>query len=81
VPVVVTRNRHTIPQERFNARFVEEHGLGLVVGHWKEIPQAVAGLARDPARRERLRAATLALPENRAVYEAVAIVGVEVARR
>jgi 1,2-diacylglycerol 3-beta-galactosyltransferase len=81
VPVVVTRNRHTIPQERFNARFVEEHGLGLVVGHWKEIPPAVAGLARDPARRERLRAATLALPENRAVYEAVAIVGGEVARR
>jgi 1,2-diacylglycerol 3-beta-galactosyltransferase len=80
VPVVVTRNRHTIPQERFNARFVEERGLGLVVGHWKEIPEAVAGLARDPARRERLGAAILALPENRAVYEAVAIVGGALAR-
>ena len=50
-----------------------------MVGHWKEIPEAVAGLARDPARRERLRAAILALPENRAVYEAVAIVGGAVA--
>ncbi len=79
VPVVVTRNRNTIPQERFNTRFVEEHGLGLVVGHWKEIPGAVLALARDPARRARLQAAIAALPENRAVYEAVEIVGSAVA--
>jgi len=80
VPVVVTRNRHTIPQERFNTRFVEEHGLGLVVGHWREIPPAVAALARDEARREGLRAAVAALPPNRAVYEAVEIVARELFR-
>lgn len=81
VPVVVTRNRDTIPQERFNTRYVEEHGLGLVVGHWKEIPGAVLALARDPARRARLQAAIAALPANRAVYEAVEIVGSAVAGR
>ncbi|HSB61592.1 MAG TPA: galactosyldiacylglycerol synthase [Vicinamibacteria bacterium] len=80
VPVVVTRNRHTIPQERFNARFVEERGLGLVVRHWREIPGAVAGLAGDPERRARLAAAIASLPVNRAVYEAVEIVGGELAR-
>jgi hypothetical protein len=78
VPVVVTRNRHTIPQERFNTRFVEEHQLGLVVRHWREIPEAVAALAADPARRDRMRAAIAALPRNRAVYEAVALVAAEV---
>jgi len=38
VPVVVTRNRDTIPQERFNTDFVKEQGLGLVVRHWSQIP-------------------------------------------
>ncbi|HEX9203048.1 MAG TPA: glycosyltransferase, partial [Vicinamibacteria bacterium] len=80
LPVVVTRNRHTIPQERFNTRFVEERGLGLVVRHWSEIPEAVAAFARDPAGRARVKAAIAALPGNRAVYEALEIVGSEVAR-
>ncbi len=80
VPVVVTRNRHTIPQERFNTRFVEERGLGLVVRHWSEIPEAVAAFARDPAGRARVKAAIAALPGNRAVYEALEIVRSEVAR-
>ena len=40
VPVVVTRNVHTIPQERFNTDFVRDRGLGLVV----------RALARDPRR-------------------------------
>ena len=47
VPVVVTRNVHTIPQERFNTDFVRDRGLGLVVPHWREIPAAVLRLVRD----------------------------------
>jgi 1,2-diacylglycerol 3-beta-galactosyltransferase len=78
VPVVVVRDRHTIPQERFNTRFVEEHGLGVVVGRWTEIPAAVKALADDPGRRERLRAAAKALPPNRAVYEVIEILANEV---
>jgi 1,2-diacylglycerol 3-beta-galactosyltransferase len=69
VPVVVIRNPHTIPQERFNTDYVARHGLGRVVGHWREIPGAVANLHRDPAERERTRARLAALPPNRAVYE------------
>ena len=71
VPVVVTRNVHTIPQERFNTDFVRDRGLGAVVRHWREIPQAVAQLRDDPARREAIRARLAALPANRAVYEVV----------
>jgi UDP-N-acetylglucosamine:LPS N-acetylglucosamine transferase len=68
VPVVVVRNRHTIPQERFNTDYVAEHGLGRVVGHWREIPGAVAALGHPPER-ERVRERLAALPPNRAVYE------------
>jgi UDP-N-acetylglucosamine:LPS N-acetylglucosamine transferase len=69
VPVVVTRNLHTIPQERFNTELVARQGLGIVVSGWREIPAAVARLAREPRRREALRANLAALPPNRAVYE------------
>jgi len=74
VPVIVTCNLSTIPQERFNARLVEEKGLGLVVRASAEIPAAAAALARDGGRLARLRAAVAALPENRAVFEVLAVV-------
>jgi 1,2-diacylglycerol 3-beta-galactosyltransferase len=74
VPVVVTRNVHTIPQERFNTDFVRERGLGLVVRHWREIPGEVARLHADAAVREAIRRRLGALPENRAVYEVLDIV-------
>jgi Glycosyltransferase family 28 C-terminal domain len=81
VPVVVVRDRHTIPQERFNTRFVEEHGLGVVVGGWPEIPDAVKGLAENRARLDRLRAAIRKLPANRAVYEVVDLLATSVTGR
>ncbi len=73
VPVVVVRDRHTIPQERFNTRFVDERGLGVVVGGWPEIPEAVVALADGGGRLDRLRSAIAALPPNRAVYEVLEI--------
>ena len=79
VPVVVSRDIHTIPQERFNTVFVERRGLGLVVSGWREIPGAVAGLAREPERLAAMRAAIGALPTNRAVYEVLELVAREVA--
>ena len=69
VPVVVIRNRHTIPQERFNTDYVARHGLGRIVRHWSEIPESVAGIYRDPNERAHIRDRLAALPENRAVYE------------
>jgi hypothetical protein len=74
VPVVVTRNVHTIPQERFNTDFVRDRGLGLVVSHWREIPVAVLELYRDAPARAAIRGRLAALPENRAVYEVVDVV-------
>lgn len=69
VPVVVARNVYTIPQERYNAGYVEANDLGVVVRHWREIPAAVSALAADPVRRARMRRRLEALPENRAVFE------------
>lgn len=74
VPVVVTRNIHTIPQERFNTQLVARRGLGVVVGSWREIPAAVARLSHEPQRREAMRASLAALPANRAVFEVLEIV-------
>jgi UDP-N-acetylglucosamine:LPS N-acetylglucosamine transferase len=73
VPVVVTCNARTIPQERYNARLVRERGLGLVVRRWQDIPAAVAALHREPARLASCRARLAELPPNRAVYEALDI--------
>jgi 1,2-diacylglycerol 3-beta-galactosyltransferase len=75
VPVVVTRNLHTIPQERFNTDFVRDRGLGLVVPHWREVPAAVVRLFRDVPARAAIRERLAALPENRAVFEVIDIVG------
>ncbi len=74
VPVIVVRNLHTIPQERFNTDYVRERGLGRVVRHWREIPGVVAELWTDVAGREAIRARLAALPENRAVHEVLAVV-------
>jgi 1,2-diacylglycerol 3-beta-galactosyltransferase len=75
LPVVVTKNRHTIPQERFNADFVAEHGLGRVVSDWREIAGLVAGIRRRPEQLAEFRRAAQALPPNRAVYEVVEFLG------
>jgi hypothetical protein len=80
VPVVVTCNDATIPQERFNAGWVAEKGLGLVVGAWPEMASAVAALAGDPSRLARLRANVAALPANRAVFEVLDMIEEEVRR-
>jgi hypothetical protein len=45
-----------------------------VVKHWSEMPSAVARLANDQHERSRVRAALEALPENRAVYEALELI-------
>jgi 1,2-diacylglycerol 3-beta-galactosyltransferase len=74
VGVVVTRNLHTIPQERFNTDFVRDRGLGLVVARWSEIPGAALRLFRDEAERAAIAGRIAALPPNRAVYDVTDIV-------
>jgi UDP-N-acetylglucosamine:LPS N-acetylglucosamine transferase len=77
VPVIVARNASTVPQERYNTRFVEERGLGIVVRHWRQIPLAAAALAADPDRMAAIRRSLEALPENRAVYEALTLIAAQ----
>ncbi len=65
LPVVTVRNRWTMPQERYNAEWVEEHRLGVVGRSTRRIRGAVTEVT---ARIEEFRA-NVALMENRAVFE------------
>jgi 1,2-diacylglycerol 3-beta-galactosyltransferase len=67
LPVIVERNAWTLPQERYNADWVLDKQVGLVVRGPDEIPGAVK-LLLEPANLARLRARTAAI-RNRAVYE------------
>ena len=79
LPVVVSRDIHTIPQERFNTAFVERARLGLVVHGWREIPAAVARALPRAVTASGDARSHAALPENRAVYEVIEIIGREAA--
>jgi hypothetical protein len=65
LPVITFENAWTMPQERYNARWVREEGLGAVVPSPAALPAAVATMLADlPARRARVAAL-----RNRAVFE------------
>ncbi len=67
LPVIVERNAKTLPQERFNADWVREKGLGLVLRNWRGVAEAVGGLmAAETFVACRGRIAAL---QNRAVFE------------
>jgi len=65
LPVIVVRNRWTLPQERYNAQWVREQGVGLVCASFARVDKAVEAMARDL---DRFRAATARI-RNRAVFE------------
>ena len=44
LPVIVVDNAWTMPQERYNAEWVRENGLGVVHGSFRTIDRAVARL-------------------------------------
>ena len=67
LPVIVERNAWTLPQERYNADWVREQGVGLVLPNFRRVAEAVDQLL-DPAAYARFRAATERL-HNRAVFE------------
>ncbi len=67
LPVIVESNAWTLPQERYNAVWVREQGVGLVLPNFRGIREAVDRLL-EPAAYRRFRAATERL-ENRAVFE------------
>jgi UDP-N-acetylglucosamine:LPS N-acetylglucosamine transferase len=68
LPVIVERNHWTLPQERYNAEWVEEQGVGIAVRRFKrEITEAVRKML-EPERRCEF-AARVEQQRNRAVFE------------
>lgn len=65
LPVIVTRNAWTMPQERYNTDWVRENGAGLVLRSFRAIGPAVTALT---ARLGDFRA-NLQRIDNRAVFE------------
>jgi UDP-N-acetylglucosamine:LPS N-acetylglucosamine transferase len=65
LPVITFRNAWTMPQERYNAQWVREQGVGLVLPSLRGLPGAVDELVRELGR---YRAAAARL-QNRAVFE------------
>lgn len=67
LPVIVERNAWTLPQERYNAEWVREQGVGLVLPNFRRVAEAVDQLL-EPAAYTGFRTATERL-NNRAVFE------------
>ena len=65
LPVIVVRNRWTLPQERYNAQWVREQGVGLVCSSFARVAQAVDELT---GQLDRYQAATRRV-QNRAMFE------------
>ena len=67
LPVIVERNAWTLPQERYNADWILENEVGLVLHSFRDIEKAVAQLI-EPAALARYRGNAAAM-ENQAVFE------------
>ncbi|HEV3254834.1 MAG TPA: glycosyltransferase [Candidatus Acidoferrales bacterium] len=67
LPAIVECNAWTLPQERYNAVWIEEKGMGLVVRSFRDIVPALARLL-EPTALAGFRA-RLEKNQNRAVFE------------
>ena len=67
LPVIVERNAWTLPQERYNADWILENEVGLVLPNFREIDKAVA-LLIEPETLARYRRKATAM-KNQAVFE------------
>jgi 1,2-diacylglycerol 3-beta-galactosyltransferase len=67
LPVLIERNAWTLPQERFNAEWVRQKQVGIVVGSFRRVVEA-AGQLLAPENLQRFRANASCI-ENRAVFE------------
>ncbi|HWR50626.1 MAG TPA: glycosyltransferase [Bryobacteraceae bacterium] len=68
LPVLLERNAWTLPQERYNADWVLERGVGLVVKSFRKEAAAAVGTLLEPGNFTRFRERAAAV-ENRAVFE------------
>ncbi|HVP46187.1 MAG TPA: glycosyltransferase [Bryobacteraceae bacterium] len=68
LPVIVQQNAWTMAHERYNARWIEEQGVGIAVGSFAREIRGAVGRLLAPENYERFRSRVAAI-ENRAVYE------------
>jgi UDP-N-acetylglucosamine:LPS N-acetylglucosamine transferase len=71
LPVIIDCNAWTLPQERYNAQWVREKEVGIVVRSHRQMAGAVAELLK-PGQLAQYRARAAAM-ENRAIFEIPAI--------
>jgi 1,2-diacylglycerol 3-beta-galactosyltransferase len=71
LPVIVERNAWTLPQERYNAEWIRERGVGVVLSSFREI-NAGLGELLDQDRLTRYRASVAGIG-NHGVFETVDI--------
>jgi UDP-N-acetylglucosamine:LPS N-acetylglucosamine transferase len=71
LPVIVVRNVWTMPQERYNTEWVQEHGAGMVLDSFRAVREGVSALT---ARMDEYRAGVARI-QNRAIFEIPAILG------
>jgi len=67
LPVIVECNAWTLPQERYNAKWIVENEVGIVLPNFRHVDKAVSRMI-EPATLARYRANAAKL-ENRAVFE------------
>ncbi len=67
LPVIIDCNAWTLPQERYNAKWVQEKEVGLVVQNHRQVASAVAELL-EPGELHRLRERAGSM-HNQAVFE------------
>ena len=67
LPAIVEANAWTLPQERYNAEWIREQGVGVVLPNFRGIARAVEEML-EPCAFARFRSATEKL-HNRAVFE------------
>jgi UDP-N-acetylglucosamine:LPS N-acetylglucosamine transferase len=67
LPVIVECNQWTLPQERYNAEWIVENQVGIVLDNFRAIDRAVAEMI-EPAALARYRTYVAAV-KNRAIFE------------
>ena len=77
LPVITIKNAWTMPQERYNAQWVKEQGVGLVVSSLSRLPAATEEMLQ---RLPEFHAATARI-DNRAVFEVPEVLAAVLARR
>jgi hypothetical protein len=71
LPVIVEKNAWTLPQERFNADWVVDNGVGIRLGSMNQIAEGCKEILA-PGRLDKMKAAARAM-HNQAVFEVPAI--------